>query len=115
MRLLFICLVFILSVSDVSAANIWCRGTVTNAYIDAGNNLIVLGTWRNGYTRLCKTDGSAGINSVTCSLWFSIVTTSMVHEKEVLLMYSDNNGTMTCGSIPTYSSAPNPAYVMLVK
>ena len=115
MRLLYLFMLSVVALSNANAANIWCRGSVTNAYIDAGNNLVILGTWRNGYTRICKTDGSTGIDTVTCSIWFSLATTSMVHDKEVILMYSDNNGTMNCDSIPTYDSAPNPTYLMLVK
>jgi hypothetical protein len=97
------------------AANIWCGGKVTNAYIDSSKNVIIKGTWRNDYTRICSTDGSNGVDTVSCSLWFSIISTSMVHDKDVLLMYSDNGGTMTCANIPSYANAPGPQYVMLQK
>jgi len=111
--LLLFVLIMITAASD--AANIWCNGTIVSAYVDSSNNLVINGSWRNDYTRICKTDGSGGIDTVTCSLWFSIAASSMNNDKNVRLMYSDNGGTMNCSNIPTYGNSPNPAYLMIVK
>ncbi len=110
---LLIGLIFISTASN--AANIWCSGTISNAYVDSGNNLMIKGSWRNDYTRICKTDGSGEINTITCSLWFSIATSSMTNDKGVTLMYSDQGGTIDCTNIPSYSAAPIPKYLMLVR
>lgn len=108
-------LVFFLMSQTSQAGNIWCSGTISNLYIDSGKNVIIKGSWRNEYTRICKTDGSFGADTVTCSLWTSLATTSMIHNKSVRLMYNDQNGTVSCDNMPSYSYAPPPSYVMLVK
>ena len=100
---------------NVSAGNIWCTGKISNIYIDASKNVLIKGSWRNQYTRICKTDGSTSIDTVTCSLWVSLATTSMTHDKDVTLMYSDKDGAYTCANLPEYIYAPTPAYLMLVK
>lgn len=109
--------ILLLAMCSLSAqgANIWCNGTVSNLYVDSSDNVIIKGSWRNNYTRICNTQGVGGVSTVTCSLWASIITSSMTNNKNVLLMYDDRNGTMNCANIPTYSSAPKPHYVMLVK
>lgn len=99
----------------VSAANMWCTGTISNIYVDSSKNVMIRGDWRNDYTRICRTDGSAGVDTVTCSLWVSLATTSMTNNKSVKLMYDDQGGAMSCNTIPTYSNAPNPAYLMLIR
>lgn len=97
------------------AGNIWCTGTVSNVYIAADKSVVIKGSWRNDYTRICSTDGSTGVDTVTCSLWFSIVSASMTNDKQVILMYSDRDGQYQCDNLPKYYTAPNPAYVMLVR
>jgi hypothetical protein len=97
------------------AANMWCSGFVSNVYIAADKSVIIKASWNDNYTRICSTDGSTGIDTVTSSLWFSTITTSMVNNKSVMLMYSDNNGQFKCNSLPSYGSTPNPIYVMLIK
>jgi len=98
-----------------SAGNVWCTGTISNIYIDSAKNVIIKGNWRNEYTRVCTTDGSIGVDTVTCSLWFSLATTSLTNDKPVTLMYDDQNGSFTCQTIPSYANAPGPVYVMLMK
>lgn len=58
-----------------NANTFWCSGKVTNAYVVSNRYLILKGSWRNDYTRICSTDGSNGVDTVTCSLWLSIITT----------------------------------------
>ncbi|RZM84080.1 hypothetical protein C3B51_05370 [Pseudoalteromonas rubra] len=101
--------------ANVMAKNIWCNGKVTNIYIDASNNVIINGTWRNHYTRICNTEDSSEVSIVTCSLWVSLATTSLTDDLQVTLMYDDQGGTMTCANIPTYTGAPRPQYLMLLK
>jgi hypothetical protein len=96
-----------------NAANIWCSGTISDVYIDRNDNLVIKGSWRNANTRLCATDGSADVSTVTCSIWYSLVASSMTNNKTVTLQYSDQGGTMDCSNIPTYSDAPAPFYVNL--
>ncbi|MBW8184284.1 hypothetical protein [Shewanella nanhaiensis] len=114
MRTLTIVFCSIMSLLQCAVAgNIWCTGTVSNVYIAADNSVVIKGSWRNDYTRICSTDGSTGIDTVTCSLWFSIISTAMTNDKQVKLMYSDRDGQFQCNNLPTYYSTHNPSYVML--
>ena len=115
MKLLSSAFLLILITPVSFGANIWCEGLISDMYIDSSNNLIIKGDWRNEYTRICKTDGSGGIQTVTCSLWFSMAASSITNNKSVSLLYDDQGGTMSCGNIPSYSNAPNPYYVRLIK
>jgi hypothetical protein len=116
MKIIIIVLCSLLSIFQFAVAgNIWCTGTVSNVYIAADNSVVIKGSWRNDYTRICSTDGSTGVDTVTCSLWFSIVSSSMTNDKQVILMYSDQNGQYQCNNLPTYYQIHNPSYVMLVR
>ena len=116
MKTLIIVLCSLLSLFQCAVAgNIWCTGTVSNVYIAADKSVVIKGSWRNDYTRICSTDGSTGVDTVTCSLWYSIVSASIVNDKQVILMYSDQNGQYQCDNLPNYYTAPNPYYVMLVR
>jgi len=108
-----IALVLILFTSTSQSANIWCVGSITNFYITAGGSVQIRGSWRNEYTEVCNFNEDSYITPVVCSLWVSIINSSVANNKSVRLMYDDNNGAINCESIPTYSKAPIPQYVML--
>ena len=36
------------------SAQLWCRGKITNTYVDSSGTLIISGTWRADYTQLCN-------------------------------------------------------------
>jgi len=98
--------------SSTSLASIYCGGKINNSYISKDGNLIIRGDWRNDYTRLCNLKGSVGgVDSITCSMWASYVATSISSGKKVLLSYPDNS--LTCSTLPTYTSSPTPNYFML--
>ena len=84
-----------------------CSGEVTNAYIGKFGSLVVKGTWRNDYTKLCNVND----DPIVCSLWSGYVARSMDENTSLILRY--DNSAFTCSTIPTYSNAPMPNYVML--
>lgn len=106
-------IIITLSSFQSAHASIWCSGNIQTAYIANTGDVIIRSTWRNEYTKLCNLKGSAEVDTVTCSLWYSTVTTSMVNNLPVRLMY--NGDQYTCSNLPTYYASPIPAYVMLEK
>ncbi len=113
MKTLSLILLIFIFPSSSFASSIWCTGTVSNIYIDSTKNVMIRGGWRNEYTRICRTDGAGGIDTVTCSLWVSLVTTAMTNNKTVTLMYDDQNSALTCETLLSYTRSPQPYYVML--
>lgn len=110
----FITLIVFLSCSNMGySANMWCVGSITNYYITSGGSVQIWGDWRNAYTEVCNVNDDPDVSNVTCSLWVSILNTSVINNKSVKLMYDNNNGAMNCENIPAYSNAPTPHYIML--
>lgn len=97
------------------AGKLYCKGLVTNLYVDATDTVIVRGAWRNDYTKVCNTAGDDNVNPQTCSIWTSILMKSLTDNKEVIISYDDANGTRTCSNLATYHGSPAALYVMLVK
>ncbi len=94
--------------SVVYAANLNCSGSITHAYINDGGGLVVRSTWRSDYTQLCDID----TDPVQCSLWASLITSSITSDKEVIIRYRDIEA---CNTLPIYGNAPKPEYVMIVR
>ena len=92
----------------VSWGAITCSGEVTNAYIGKTGNLVIRGSWRNDYTKLCNVND----DPIVCSLWSGYVAKSMDENTSLIVRYT--NPSTTCDSLPRYSSSPAPEYVMLI-
>lgn len=97
------------------AGNLYCRGTIKNLYVDNSNMLIVHGSWRADYTKLCNTAGDDNVNAQTCALWASILMKSVTDNKEVIVKYPNVDGSASCNNLLTFHNSPSPYYVMLVK
>lgn len=109
---------FILTlISQIAAAqNLWCAGTITGVYINSNKEVIVNGSWRSEWTRICRTDGSIGdIDTVTCSLWTSLITSAINNNKKMTFHYNELPEGTICDTLPTYGDAPTPSYVMILK
>lgn len=106
-------LLLLLVPNAAKAITLYCKGEVRQSYINSGGDLIVNGTWRDGYTRLCNLKGTANsIDTVTCSLWASYVAAGMTNKKKILVSYTSNSGD-TCATLATYNDAPRVSYIML--
>lgn len=107
-------LFFVLSFSSASfAANTWCNGVITNSYLTANGDLVILGSWSGGYTRVCnlRTTWKSVVPEV-CKGWLSMAQTAVVTQKPVIMLYSNIS---SCKDIPHYGGAPAPAYLMLLQ
>lgn len=60
--LIFVVLAFL--AAPANAALFWCAGTVSNMYVTSSKEVVIKGSWRNDYTRICKTDGGAGGDTI---------------------------------------------------
>ena len=92
-----------------ASAAIWCGGKLAGVYINSTGDVIINGSWRNDWTRICNLKEDAP-GAVTCSLWASYAATAWQGNRNVRLMYS---GPASCAAIPTYNGAPVPGYLML--
>ena len=105
-RILFF-VTFLMSMPSM-ARNMWCGGTLEGVYIEAAGNLMIRGTWRNDWTKICNVNS----DPVTCSLWASYAANALQNQNSVTLMYS---GDFKCDTIDIYADAPTPLYFMLNK
>lgn len=96
-----------------AAEKIWCTGTLSNALTDINGSVMVLSSYRNGWTQICNLNEEwKNVPVQTCWAWFSKVNTAVAEGKSVVVHYLESANT-TCSTIPTYSAAPAPYYVML--
>ena len=96
-----------------NSAQLWCRGKVTNTYVDSLGTLIVSGTWRADYSQLCNIKVVLnGIDPTTCLTWFSIAIASQTKGLDVQAHYNDPSA-LACNTLPTYRFTPPPIYFML--
>lgn len=91
------------------AGELYCTGKVENVYVEPNGNVIIKGSWRDHWTRICNTTGD---DTVTCSLWASYAATAVKDNLNVTVRYMVNDGS-TCTTLPTYSDSPKPSYFML--
>ena len=92
-------------------AAVWCDGKITQFYTDSGGNFLVLPTFRGDWVQICSVQAEwKGISLETCNTWIATVMTGMSSNKTFTMVYSDLSD---CLQVPTYASAPAPAYVRL--
>lgn len=115
MKKLLFTAVILLSVFSADAfAALYCSGKVVRSYVTKTGDLVILGSWRGDFMRLCNLNGTVdNVSSVTCSMWASYAATSITAKKKVYLSYYVDD-TNTCTNLPTYSNTPTPGYFMLM-
>jgi len=96
------------------AAQINCVGNVSKLYVSKANSgVYILGSYSPNWTKVCQIDATwKGVTAETCKFWFSIAQGSYHAETQVNLAY-DSSEISSCSTIPTYSNAPSPKYLML--
>ncbi|MDG2997091.1 hypothetical protein P7248_23575 [Vibrio parahaemolyticus] len=100
-----------MSVSVSAQADVWCKGQVTDTWVDASGLLLVYTSWAKGAVGLCRiTTQHNGIEPETCNAWVSIALTATTTQQLTTLRYRDSDD---CSAIAAYSSSPKPEYFML--
>jgi hypothetical protein len=111
-RNLFFALILI-ALSAPGLAGQWCSGTISTVYLSSDGSVIIYGSWRNDYTKICNDQGTfGGIDGVTCLAWYATAVKAQGAQTKVTVYY-DNDGGYTCANMPTYSSALVPFYFMV--
>lgn len=112
-RTLVVCTGVMCSGLTNATANYWCSGQLNGVYITKDGDVIINGTYRNDWTRVCNLNNpEVGVTTVVCSLWASYAATALKDKLHVRLMYTAVNFD-GCSNIPTYSDSPIPSYLML--
>ncbi|MEP2990314.1 MAG: hypothetical protein ABJN65_00955 [Parasphingorhabdus sp.] len=97
-----------------NAAAASCYGTLSGAYTTADGGVIINGTWRGAWTKICSLNSEwNGVPAQTCWAWFSQANQAVAQSKPVRIYYQET-ANVTCDQIPTYSTSPAPYYVMLI-
>jgi len=94
-------------------ATAWCSGNITNSYTTSAGEVVIRSTWRNEYSSICNVKQDwKGVSPEVCYVWFSHVSNAITENKPVIVYYPSIDQT-ECATMPTYSGAPAPGYVML--
>lgn len=97
--------------ANAHATSIWCSGQVTRSLIYGNGDLMIVGSWRSDYTKLCNvSDSWLGITADTCRSWHAMVESAKARQANVTVQYV--NASHTCDTLPTYSAAPKPNYFL---
>lgn len=100
----------VLCAASASAA-IWCSGKLAGVFINSTGDVVIKGSWRNEWTRICNLN-EGPTTAVTCSLWASYAASAQQNNLSVTLRY--DTGAATCSEIPSYNGAPTPVYFMML-
>jgi hypothetical protein len=102
-----------LTAQPAQAAPQWCTGTLERMFHDGGGTVYVLPTFRNEWVAICNVNVAwQGVTTDVCKAWVSEVLSAILANKTVTLYYAD---VPSCATIPYYSNAPAPGYVMVYK
>jgi hypothetical protein len=96
--------------SPASAAPQWCSATVSNLYVMSDGTVLMIGSWRGDYTRVCNLDQpQGGVSALTCATWMALLSKAVTRTSAVTVYYAD---APACNQIPIYYGAPIASYVM---
>ena len=102
-------LIFMCFCSSVQAA-VNCSGDIKRVYVTKVGDLVILGSWRNDYTKVCNVAIEwGGVKDSTCKAWLSIAEAAQISKTPVIVRYNLSS----CSDIPTYTASPSPEYLML--
>ena len=94
------------------AATIWCSGTLSRIWVDANGIVHYYASFRNQHLAVCDIDSTRlGITAETCKTWYASLQTAMAAQQSVTIQYSTD---YTCATLPIYTGAPVPRYIMNV-
>jgi len=98
-----------------ASATAWCSGPITNTLTYSNGTVMILSSWRSGWTQICNVKEEwKGVAPEVCYVWFSHVSSAITEDKSMTVYYTGIQQS-ECATMPTYGGAPAPAYVMLTK
>ena len=88
-----------------------CSGTVFGKAVSDDGSILIRGTWRGDYTKICniKTDWN-GITPDVCALWTAMADAAVTTGKSLYVQYATET---SCATIPTWGQGPAPYRITL--
>ena len=110
-----VCGVAVASTLIFSTANaLDCAGKISQVLMYSSGLVMIVGSWRGDYPVICSTDGSwGGIASETCLAWYATALKARADNTTVDVYYA-SPGSATCATLPTYSGALVPGYLLVI-
>jgi hypothetical protein len=94
----------------------WCNGYTHLILIDGNNDVYAYFSFRNDWVKICNISSNWGnISPALCNNWQAMLLTSVATQRPVTVNYSDVADNSGCSTVPTYTGAPKPWYIMLRK
>lgn len=95
------------------AAPEWCTSKINNTFVDIEGNVFVNTVFRGDYLQICNVNGAwKGVSVEVCRTWQALSMSAILADKPMIIFYAD---APSCATIPSYSLAPAPGYMMLRK
>lgn len=102
------------SATPASATQLYCVGSVSQLYSQAGGLVSFKAGYRGDYVAICNLQATwNGIAPDQCKSWYAMLLAAQLTDSPVTVHYQNNEGYASCAMIPAYSSAPAPGYVLL--
>lgn len=96
------------------AADLTCTGTIDSSFMTSDGSVVIRGSWRSDYTQVCSvTTTWNGVPPDVCAGWAAKLDAAVSLSRSIQVHYY-NTGALTCATLPIYSTAPGPYYVMLL-
>lgn len=95
------------------AAPEWCTSKINNTFVDIEGNVFVDPVFRGDYLQICNVNVAwKGVSVELCRTWQALSMSAILADKPMIIYYAN---VPSCATIPSYSSAPSPGYMMLRK
>lgn len=114
LNVIFIFIFMFMFVQDVSAAALYCAGSVSNLVSRNNGEVLFKAGFRNDYIAVCSLQASRdGVSIDQCKSWYATLLAAQMSGTPVSLHYQNSQNYSSCSVVPIYSDAPSPNYVMI--
>ena len=114
-----IIVLLVLSIFSLPAfsAGATCPGTIDRVFTQSGGAVSIYTSWRSDYVQICNVLTEwKGVDPTVCMVWVSNAQSAVTTRKPTIIRYDSDSGLSgDCSTVPTYSNAPSPGYLMLRK
>jgi hypothetical protein len=110
-RAFTLAMALLMSASAANAVQSWCNTYVQNLFIGRGGDVNIYLNIRGDYVQICAINTTwKGVSASTCAANIGLLRSAVARQAGMIIFYDD---VPSCTSIPSYSAAPSPGYVML--
>jgi hypothetical protein len=113
-RALTLALALLMATNSAHAADTYCYTGVRNLFIESNGAVQIRLDVLNNYVQICNINSSwKGITPQICAAQLGLMRSAVARQVPMYIYYASTEVT-SCTTIPTYSTAPSPGYVMLL-